>query len=244
MADTVTTIGTGCGPVNAGLGALAKGPVAVHRELNDQPRVLTLLLDGEAWTTHTDRRTGVRAVAAIAVLADGFDVRLVASPTVRRHLAERYPEWTEIHPGLTERRDRSLQGRRSTQCTPTETTVDTPWEIRDLDSEPGKRRLLSNLKRADGRAYRDLAHDDAIDIAHSTVSRYVLDLEARGPATVDSRGQHNTVRLTDLGHLAVQECLDGDSALVHPNQPRLDGGLTVPLTNSQVQCRPTGGDQK
>lgn len=76
LIETTESVGTGRGSVNAGLGALAKGPVALHRELDDKPRTLTLLLDGPAWTNLADRRTGVRALTAIAVLADAFDVRV------------------------------------------------------------------------------------------------------------------------------------------------------------------------
>ncbi|MDB2272747.1 plasmid replication protein RepH [Halorubrum ezzemoulense] len=220
LTDTVTTIGTGRGPVNADLGALAKGPVALHRELDDQPGALTLLLDGDAWTALTDRRTGVRALAAIAVLADGFDVRLVASPRVRRHLSKRYPTWSECHLDLTASRDRSPHTNHAQ-------TAAAAWEaIRDLDTEPGKRRLLGNLKTEYDRSYRDLTTDHAIDVAEGTISRYVLDLEARDLVTIDRRGQHNTVQLTDLGQLAVQQCLDDDNDLVHPDQRRLDGSLT------------------
>ncbi|EMA71073.1 hypothetical protein [Halorubrum distributum] len=220
LTDTVTTIGTGRGPVNADLGALAKGPVALHRELEDHPTVLTLLLDGDAWTSLTDRRTGVRALAAIAVLADGFDVRLVASPAVHRHLSKRYPNWTECHLDLTARRDRSLHNHSAP-------TVEAAWEaIRDLDTEPGKQRLLGHLSADDARRYRDLSTDPAIDIADGTVSRYVLDLETRELVTIGRRGQHNTVQLTDLGQFAVQRCLDDDYNLVHPDQRRLDQRLT------------------
>ena len=113
LTETVTEIGTGRGPVNGSLGALAKGPVALHRELDTQPTALTLHLDGEAWTNLEDRRTGVRALAAIAVFAAGFDVRVVVSPTLRRHLSTRYPTWTECHLDLTERRDRSNATERS-----------------------------------------------------------------------------------------------------------------------------------
>ncbi|GAA0512615.1 hypothetical protein SAMN04488066_104191 [Halorubrum aquaticum] len=239
LTDTVTTIGTGRGPVNADLGALAKGPVALHRELDSKPTVLTLLLDGDAWTNLTDRRTGVRALAAIAVLADGFDVRLVASPTVQRHLSKRYPNWTECHLNLTASRDRSPHTDHATQ------TVETAWEaVRDLDTEPGKRRVLGNLKTEYARTYRDLTNDHTIDVADGTISRYVLDLETRGLATIDRRGQHNTVQLTDLGQLTVQQCLDDNNELVHPDQRRLDGRLTgTPQeSTSTVSPRGTGGE--
>ncbi|MDB2226207.1 plasmid replication protein RepH [Halorubrum ezzemoulense] len=238
LTDTVTSIGTGRGPVNADLGALAKGPVALHRELDDQPRALTLLLDGDAWTALPDRRTGVRALAAIAVLADGFDVRLVASPRVRRHLSKRYPNWTECHLDLTASRDRS-------PYTDHAQTAAAAWEaIRDLDTEPGKRRLLGNLNHEYARSYRDLATDHAVDVADGTISRYVLDLEARDLVTVDRRGQHNTVQLTELGERAVQQCLDDTYDLIHPDQRRLDGHLTATPqeSTSTVSPRRAGGE--
>ncbi|OYR56867.1 plasmid replication protein RepH [Halorubrum ezzemoulense] len=234
LTDTVTSIGTGRGPVNADLGALAKGPVALHRELEDHPTTLTLLLDGDAWTSLTDRRTGVRALAAIAVLSDGFDVRLVASPRVHRHLSKRYPDWTECHLDLTASRDRSPHTDHAQ-------TVEAAWEaIRDLDTEPGKRRLLGNLKTEYARSYRDLTTDHAIDVADGTISRYVLDLEARELVTIDRRGQHNTVQLTDLGELAVQQCLDDTDDLVHPNQRRLDESLTATPQESTSTVSPRG----
>ncbi|WP_424014135.1 plasmid replication protein RepH [Halorubrum xinjiangense] len=238
LTDTVTSIGTGRGPVNADLGALAKGPVALHRELDDHPTALTLLLDGDAWTSLTDRRTGVRALAAIAVLADGFDVRLVASPRVHRHLSKRYPNWTECHLDLTASRDRSPHIDHVQ-------IVEAAWEaIRDLDTEPGKRRLLGNLKTKYTRSYRDLTTDHAIDVAEGTISRYVLDLENRDLVTIDRRGQHNTVQLTDLGDLAVQQCLDDNNDLLHPDQRRLDGCLTATPQQSTSTVSPRRGGRE
>jgi hypothetical protein len=231
LIDTVTSIGTGRGPINADLGALAKGPVAFHREFEDHPTVLTLILDGSAWTDLTDRRTGVRALAAIAVLADGFDVRLIASPTVQRHLSKRYPHWSECHLNLTVSRDRSLHTDHADHTDHTDhatETLEAAWEaIRELDTEPGKRRLLGNLKTGDARSYRDLTHDHTIDVAEGTISRYVLDLEDRDLVTIDRRGQHNTVQLTNRGRLAVRRCLDDTYALVHPDQCRLNQCLTA-----------------
>ncbi|MDB2262383.1 helix-turn-helix transcriptional regulator [Halorubrum ezzemoulense] len=233
LTDTVTSVGTGRGPVNADLGALANGPVALHRELDAQPTTLTLLLDGDAWTSLTDRRTGVRALAAIAVLADGFDVRVVACPTVQRHLSKRYPDWTECHLDLTVSRDRSPHTDHATR------TVESAWKaIRDLDTEPRKRRLLGNLDAEYAQSYRDLATDHAIDVAEGTVSRYVLDLEDRELVTVDRRGQHNTVQLTDLGKLAVQACLDDNDELVHPDQRRLKESLTATPQQSTSTVSP------
>ncbi|WP_244629374.1 plasmid replication protein RepH [Halorubrum sp. PV6] len=238
LTDTVTSIGTGRGPVNADLGALAKGPVALHQELDDQPRALTLLLDGDAWTSLTDRRTGVRALAAIAVIADGFDVRLVASPAVQRHLSKRYPTWTECHLDLTASRD------RSPHTDPAQTAAVAWQAIRDLDTEPGKRRLLGNLKTEYARSYRDLTTDHAIDVADGTISRYVLELEDRELVTVNRRGQHNTVQLTNLGHQAVKQCLDDNNDLVHPDQRRLDGCLTATPQQSTSTVSPRREGEK
>ena len=255
LTDTVESVGTGRGPVNGDLGALAKGPVALHRELDDHPQTLTLVLDGETWTDLTDRRTGVRALAAIAVLADGFDVRVVASPALQRELTRRYPAWSEIHLGLTGDRDRSHRDRRRTPSQPAPTDDTHPaWTALDgLATTPGKRRLLGNLDTDRERSYRDLEQDHAIDIETGTVSRYVLDLEDRDLITVDRRGQHNTVQLSELGETAVTQCLDAKYELIHPNQRRLDARLTdtphdststvSPRRESQTGATPTGIDE-
>ncbi|TKX84225.1 plasmid replication protein RepH, partial [Halorubrum sp. SS5] len=148
LIETVEAVGTGRGAVNAGLGALAKGPVALHQAFDPSPRAITLALDGPAWTDLTDRRTGVRALAAIAVLADGFDVRVVASPAVQRELARRYPRWSEIHLGLTHSRDRSpSQGHHgSDERDAVGDATQSVWgSLAELASAPGKRRLLGNL---------------------------------------------------------------------------------------------------
>ena len=233
LTETVTAIGTGRGPVNASLGALAKGPVALHRELDAQPIVLTLQLDGEAWTNLADRRTGVRALAAIAVLAAGFDVRVVVSPALQRHLSTRYPRWTDCHLDLTVSRDGSPHSPSHQH------PATAAWNaIRDLDTEPGKRRLLGNLTTTHPRPYDDLSADDAVDIAAGTVSRYVLDLETRGLVAVDRRGHHHTVKLTDLGQRAVTQCFDDDHRLVHPDQRRLDDRLTATPHNSTSTVSP------
>jgi len=219
LSNTVTTVGTGRGQHNASLGALAKGPVALHRELNGQPRVLTLLLDGPSWTELKDRRTGVRALATIAVLAAGFHVRIVASPALRRHLSNRYPDWSDAHLTGPSRRDGSHQT--------THPDTDSAWDALSTLNEPRKRRLLASLNPDIARTYHDIATDDDIDIAAGTVSRYVLDLESRGLVTVDRHKPHNAVRLTDTGNTAVSTHLDADCNRIHPDQRRLDGGLTA-----------------
>lgn len=249
LTDTVESVGTGRGPVNGDLGALAKGPVALHRELDDHRQTITLLLDGESWTDLTDRRTGVRALAAIAVLADGFDVRVVVSPALRRALARRYPQWSEIHLGLTDSRDRSPhQGHRSSNelLGPTN-TIQSAWDALDgLASTPGKRRLLGALRVDTGRTYADLADDPDLGIERGTIGRYVLDLESRGLIAIDRSLEHNTVELTNLGATAVSECLTAECELQHPDQTELEHSLTATTHDSSSTVSPpresSGGD--
>ena len=244
LRDTVHTVGTGRGAVNAGLGALAKGPVALHREFDHTPRAITLALDGAAWTDLSDRRTGVRALAAIAVLAAGFDVRVVVSPALQRHLTRRYPQWCEIHLDLTQSRDRSHPHPHRVQShEPTTDECHPAWEALDgLEHTPGKRRLLTNLDATTGRTYHDLEHDHAIDIEAGTVSRYVLDLETRGLVDVDRRGTHHSVTLSERGQTAVAGYLDAAGNLVHPKQRRLTDDLTATTHESTgtVSPRPEG----
>jgi len=58
LDNALTRVGTGKGPLNGGLEALAKGPVRLHNELDDDPQAMTLILDGESWTELADRSTG------------------------------------------------------------------------------------------------------------------------------------------------------------------------------------------
>ena len=240
LIDTVESVGTGRGAVNAGLGALAKGPVALHRELDAIPQAVTLVLDGPAWTELTDRRTGVRALAAIAVLADGFDVRLVASPRLQRALARRYPRWCGIHLGLTERRDRSpQQGHRSSAGSSSTNLTQSAWDALDgLASAPGKRRLLGALKANTGQTYADLAADRGLDIERGTIGRYVLELESRGLVEIQRHRDQNTVQLTDRGETAVSECLTADCELHPPDQVELDASLTATTHDSSSTVSP------
>jgi len=241
LIETVESVGTGRGAVNAGLGALAKGPIALHRELDPTPRAITLMLDGPAWTELTDRRTGVRALAAIAVLADGFDIRVVASPALQRELARRYSRWSAIHLGLTDSRDRSPHhGHRGSDepLGPTN-TAESAWEsLTGLASAPGKRRLLGALHAESGRTYADLTDDPSLDIERGTIGRYVLDLESRGLVAIDRRRDHNTVTLTELGETAVSECLTADCEIQHPDQTQLDRNLTATTHESASTVSP------
>jgi hypothetical protein len=244
LTDSVDSVGTGRGPVNGDLGALAKGPVALHRELDEHPHPLTLCLDGPAWVELTDRRTGVRALAAIAVLADGFDVRVVASPALQRELTRRYPRWSRVHLGLTHSRDRSLQQGHHSSDEPLEPTdpIHAAWSALDgLASASGKRRLLGALPTERGCTYADLADDPDLNIERGTIGRYVLDLESRGLVAIDRRHEHNMVRLTDLGETAVNGCLTAACELRHPNQTQLARRLTATTHESPSTVSPPRG---
>ncbi|WP_176451333.1 plasmid replication protein RepH [Halorubrum sp. Ea8] len=244
LVETVEAIGTGRGAVNAGLGALAKGPVALHREFDPTPRAITLVLDGPAWTELTDRRTGVRALAAIAVLADGFDIRVVASPALQHELTHRYPRWTEVHLGLTDSRDRSpQQGHRGSDepAAPTDITQLAWIALDGLASAPGKRQLLAALPTESGLTYAELEADPELAIERGTIGRYVIDLESRGLVAIDRRREHNTVRLTDLGETAVSKCLTPDCELHHPDQTQLAHSLTATTHDSPSTVSPPRG---
>jgi len=223
----LTKIGTGKGPLNGGLEALAKGPVALHSEFDEAPQPITLILDGQSWTDLDDRSTGVRALAAIAVLGSAFDVRLVISPGLDQHLRRRYSTWYDTHLGLTESADRSTQETVATAGRSSATTRRRAWEVlQELPEDSGRLRLLGNLPVDGSRDYRDLKQDDEIGVTPGTVGRYVLDLEELGLASIDRSGQYNSASLTSLGQLAVEEFLTADYRTVHPSQSRLQTALT------------------
>ncbi len=228
IESALTKIGTGKGPVNGGLEALAKGPVALHSELDETPLPITLMLDGQSWTNLTDRSTGVRALAAIAVLGSAFDVRLVISPALEKHLFQRYPSWCDAHLGLTERPDRSTQQTVVGTDQSPEATRQHAWEaLQELSENSGRLRLLGNLPVDGSRDYRDLKQDDEIGVTSGTVGRYVLDLEELGLVSIDRSGRYNSASLTLLGQLAVEEFLTPDYQLIHPAQSTLETALTL-----------------
>jgi hypothetical protein len=226
LQDNLTTIGTGRGPLNAGLEALAKGPVQLHDELNDTPQ-LTLVLDGESWSTLSDRGTGVRALAAIATLGSTCDVRLVVSPALDSALERRYPNWYDTHLRLTDTQETSTTDPQGNDGQPSADLLKDAWNaIQDLPEESGRLRLLGNLPVDSTRDYRDLKQDDEIDVQAGTVGRYVLDLEELGLVDIDRRGQYNSASLTDLGRVAVEQYVTPDYRIIHPAQSTLETHLT------------------
>ena len=244
----LTKIGTGKGPLNGGLEALAKGPVSLHNELAETPLPITLILDGPSWTTLDDRSTGVRALAAIAVLGSAFDVRLVISPGLGSHLQKRYSNWYGAHLGLTERPNRSTQPTVDTADQSAESTRRHVWEVlQELPEDSGRLRLLGNLPVDGSREVRDLKQDDEIGVSPGTVGRYVLDLEELGLVSIDRSGRYNSAALTPLGQLAVEEFLTADYRTVHPSQSTLETALTpTPQSDAgtvyRAQARTGGGE--
>jgi hypothetical protein len=227
LETALTKIGTGKGPLNGGLEALAKGPVALHCKLSETPQPITLILDGESWTDLTDRSTGVRALAAIAVLGSAFDVRLVISPGLEQHLCRRYRSWYDAHLGLTGSLDGSTQPTVAEAEQSAKSTRQRAWEaLQELPEDSGRLRLLGNLPVDGARDYRDLKQDDEIGVTPGTVGRYVLDLEALGLVSIDRSGQYNSASLTSLGQLAAKEFLTGDYRTIHPSQSTLETALT------------------
>ena len=231
LVDTLTSIGTGRGDLNAGLDALAKGPARLHCELDERPRVLTLALDGEAWSNLTDRRTGQRALATIAVLGIGFDVRLLMSPAVEQELERRYPRWYDAHLCLTESRHTSTHNASHSDERNRDELLQEAWvTLKDEVTEAtGKLRLLANLCADSYRGYHDLSQDSEIDAAEGTIGRYVRELEDADLVTIDRSGLFNSVALTRLGTVAVEEFVTEDYTMVHPDQSTLETHLTSTL---------------
>jgi len=195
----------------------------------------------------TDRSTGVRALAAIAVLGSAFDIRLVISPALEQHLRRRYRKWYDAHLGLTESPDRSTQPTVAEAEQSAKSTRRRAWEaLQELPEDSGRLRLLGNLPVDGSRDYRDLKQDDEIGVTPGTVGRYVLDLEELGLVSIDRSGQYNSASLTSLGQLAVEEFLTADYRTVHPSQSTLQTALTLtPQSDAgtvyRAQARTGGG---
>ncbi len=248
LRNTLTKIGTGKGPLNGSFEALAKGPVALHRELNETPQTIKLILCGQSWTDLADRSTGVRSLAAIAVLGLAFDVRLVISPSLERHLCRRYPQWYDAHIGLTECSNKSLQKTVTENDYLSETTSQRAWDIlQKIPENSGRIRLLGNLPFDGSRNYRDLKQDDEIGVKPGSLGRYVLDLEELGFLSIDRSGRYNSASLTSLGQVAVEAFITEDYGLVHPSQSTLQTALTpTPQSDAgtvyRAQARTEEGD--
>jgi len=226
LETRVTEIGTGRGALNAGLEALAKGPVQLHQELDKKPQPITLILDGDSWSNLEDRGTGVRALAAIAALGSAFDVRLVLSPALESVIERRYSAWYDAHLGLTERSETSLTAPPEENVKDEEQQEQAWNALQEVPEQSGMLRLLGNLPVGQAREYRDLKQDDEIDLREGTFGRYILELEELGLVDIDRRGRYNSVTLTEVGKIAVEQYVTDDYGVIHPAQSTLKTHLT------------------
>jgi hypothetical protein len=220
--EDLTSLGTGRGPLNAGLPALRRGAVALLQEAARSP-VVTLYLDGEAWLDVDDQRTIERALDALTTLSQAIDLRLVLSPRLQQHFVSRHPGWAETVANLTE------AGEASQNSPPADDDVEADaWTaVSELANSPGRLRIVAEMRARGTRALRDLGADDAVGISENSVSRYVGDLEAAGLLEeADTPGRGKDVRLTARGR-AAQAFIAPDGSTVPPSQEELPLGLTA-----------------
>jgi hypothetical protein len=218
----VVSVGTGRGPMNAGLPALRRSAVALLQEAALTP-VVTLYLDGDAWTDVEDKRTVERALDALTALSQAVDLRLVISPTLQKRLTSQHPAWTDTVENLTDPRD------SSPERAPVEEDVEAEaWTaVSELANSPGRLRIVAEMRARETRALRDIGADDAVGISEGSVYRYVSDLQDAGLVEeADTAGRGKDVRLTDAGR-AAQEFIAPDGSTVPPAQEELPLGLTA-----------------
>jgi len=219
--EDLTSLGTGRGSLNAGLPALRRGAVALLQEAARTP-VVTLYLDGEAWTDLEDRRTIARALDALTTLSQAIDLRLVISPRLQKNLVSRHPDWAETVANLTEPGDASQDSTHADD----DVEADAWAAVSELSHSPGRLRIVAEMRARETRALRDIGADDAVDISEGSVSRYVSDLEDAGLLEeADTPGRGKDVRLTPTGR-AAQESIAPDGSTVPPSQEELPLGLT------------------
>lgn len=237
LVTAVTKIGTGRGPVNAGLKALVDGPVRLHEHVEERPRTLVLFFDGPAWESVQERETAARSLAAIAALGTGFDVRVAPSPSLNSHLERRFSDWYDAHLRLTEGRKRCTEPAPSGDDEEQQLLLEA-WEaIEDLPPKKGKVRLLANLTQGEAREYRDLRRDDEIGLAPDSIEPYVQDLSERGLVAV-TKAKYNKVELTETGEVALDRLITPDYGFRHPLQSELRTGLTpTPQRNTSTVYR-------
>lgn len=237
---TLTRIGTGQGPFQAGVDALRLGPAALLATADPTP-VVTLMLDGEAWID-AEPGTVERSLRALSALACGLDLRLVVSPSHEDRLRHDHPGWLARH-GLTEPEDAPDHNQHSSPSDDGRATIEDAWAIaREYTEHGGRLRLLGNLETDTQRSMPELKRDPEIDLTEGTVGRYVPDLEADGLVAVDRDGRHNRVSLSQLGALLVDELLTDDYGLVHPSQSRLPVRLTpTPHVDASTVYRAESG---
>jgi len=217
---TLETTGTSHGQFNAGVDALRHSLSALHAE-RDKPLPLTFVLDGEKWT-EADRETVKRALAAFDVFADGFDIRLWMSQSVRQRVRRivNYgldtdgdndaPGWAERFGFLTEG---GITSRRLDDVERVQED-DEAWSFIDKNKTQTKLLMfLAHLDSDESRSVRALKRDDEIDCADGSIDAYVPELVAEGLVNIDRSYPSNRVALSALGD-AAQDYIDKDGNIV------------------------------
>lgn len=241
--SVLTTDVAGLGAWDCGLDGLRDGPVAVHRSLDPQTRVVRVRFDSEAWTGDHDRRTAARTLDALSALAEGVHVQLqLSSPQLVADLLERHRDWFESDLDLTERWQRDQQEPADSE--PAEVEIDEIQAIvEDLSAQTAPVRLIDSLPTEGSRTVAALKDDPIIDAAERSVDVYVSELESAGVLAVErSTTSSNRVSLTPLG-AEVKDCTTDDMGLRDPLQQTVADICLTPAhqTRASTVCRAQNG---
>jgi DNA-binding MarR family transcriptional regulator len=215
------------GLYDAGVDDLDDGPLRLLALGDVTPRI-TIELDAEAWRCTDHRETRQRSLDALAALSRECHVDLVVPPSLYAYLDRRHPEWCDAHLATAD----YLTDEHTTRQRPPDsgdaTELQEAWAaVREFQSQGGRVRLLANVPADEGCEERDLVQDTEVDLAESSVTAYLGDLETAGLLTVDRRGRYNEVHLTPLGR-ATQELVTPEYRLRHPAQTDLVGMHLTP----------------
>ncbi|HET7323737.1 MAG TPA: plasmid replication protein RepH [Halococcus sp.] len=220
--DEIITVGTRDLPgAPTGLAALRETVVPLLAAGDSIPTIV-LSLDGPAWEAIDDERTAARALDALVALGEVVDIRLVCSPRLDAHLERTHPDWYDEH--LTNAGDTH---RDPAPDEASESALTEAWEtVGTFTPGGGRLRLLAALDPTGEREVRDLKADSEIDLSTGAIDRYVRELaDEHGLVAIDDRHKFNRVALTDAGQ-AAQTLIEPDYRTMHPEQARLDSGLT------------------
>ena len=218
----VTEVGTGQAPEGMDVDGLRRGPLRLLAT-RERTEALVLYLDGEAWTSLDDKRTGERALSVLSTLADVLDVRLVVSPRLRAHLERAYPEWSDEN--LTQDRDGSRHAEPPCADAVSEEERADAYDTLDTwGAQTGRVRLLANVPADGSRPTSALTDDPEIGVKEGSIYAYLGDLEAAGFVDVDRRSRPHAVSLTKLGE-AAQALILPSYQLKHPAQQDLTTSL-------------------
>lgn len=235
-AATLTGIGDPASDVYDGLGAVASGPVAALR-YRDHPVETVVELDTDAWLDLDDRDTGIRALQALATIAESSRVYLgYDSWVILDDLAERYGDYLEMA-GINLVDERDAARSRCPTVTPdadADARRDAYTWLGDARDDTQPVRLVKTLARAPGQTLtRDdiLAHAD-VQITENSFYPVKDDLATAGVATYETRrgpGQASRLTLTTAGQIAAAHITD-TYTVQDPLQRPVETDLTPPHT--------------